>query len=79
MYHLHALARSCRVHVRDSLKKDSLDAALGKLYKDKIFLVFGSREDGLKAERSRNVYNNHTIYVQLYRPPQGISTVTCIL
>jgi hypothetical protein len=26
------------------------------------------REDDLKAERSRNVYNSHTICVQLYRP-----------
>jgi hypothetical protein len=36
------------------------------------------REDDLKAERSRNVYNSHTIYVQLYRPPQAIFTMACI-
>jgi hypothetical protein len=39
MYQLHVLAHSYRGHVRDSVKKDPLDACFGKLYKDKILLV----------------------------------------
>jgi hypothetical protein len=44
MYQLHVLARSYRRHVRDSVKKDPLDACLGKLYKDKILLVVVARK-----------------------------------
>ncbi|KAJ8585446.1 hypothetical protein M405DRAFT_824979 [Rhizopogon salebrosus TDB-379] len=39
LWQLHVLVRSCRGHVRDSVKKDPLDACFGKLYKDKILQV----------------------------------------
>jgi hypothetical protein len=43
-YQLNVLTRVCHGHVRDSFRKDPLDATLGRLSKDKIPLMGGSRE-----------------------------------
>ncbi|KAJ8589885.1 hypothetical protein M405DRAFT_881365, partial [Rhizopogon salebrosus TDB-379] len=77
MHQLHVLTRFCPDMYATVFKMDSLDACLGKFYKDKILLVGGSRsepvmEDDLKLA-SRNVYNGHTIYVRAV-PSGTIST-----
>jgi hypothetical protein len=46
MYQLHVLARSCHGRAQATVfKKDLLNVASGKLYKDKTFLVGGSQEE----------------------------------
>jgi hypothetical protein len=43
-YQRHVLARACRGHVCDSLKRNPLDAAMGRLYRHKILLLGDSRK-----------------------------------
>jgi hypothetical protein len=45
MYRLHVLARSCRGNARDRFQEGPVRCCLGKLYKDKILLVGGRREE----------------------------------
>jgi hypothetical protein len=47
------LAHTCHGHVRDNFKKDPFNAAVGKLYSDKIVLLSGSREETVLLEGRR--------------------------